>query len=431
MSRRALYSVLFLFAGAAQAQLHIVVTGTGSGATPLAVVPFGVEAGAAGDPEVRRIVVADLERTGRFRVVDEAALPQRPQRAADIRFELWRGGEAGHLVIGRFLPAAAGRSALGVQVFDVYTGRQLAGQRLEVPEGRWRALAHAAADVIYEALTGEPGAFSTRIAYIVVVGEGRDREWRLEVADADGADPRILLRSKRPILSPAFAPDGRRLAYVSFENDRSEIYLQWIYEGRRERIAAHEGINGAPAFAPDGRRLAYAASHEGNSELYLLDLDTGRSERLTRDSAIDTEPSWFPDGRSLAFASGRAGGAQIYRLDLADRRVRRLTFEGTYNASPDVSPDGRTLVFVHGEGGAFRIAALDLASGTMRRLTDGRLDESPSFAPNGAMVLYATQAEGRGVLAAAALHGGARQRLAVREGQVREPAWGPLNRPAR
>ncbi len=420
---------LFFWPLLAQAALTIEITQGMEGALPIAVVPFDERNNAYQPPQnVARIIADDLRRSGRFAPVPEENLVARPVEAAQIRFRDWRTLGVENLVIGRVETVGAGRFRIQFQLFDVFRGRQLAGFSVPTTARRMRYDAHRISDIIYEKLTGQRGAFATRIAYVTVKKKGKLREHRLQVADADGYNPQTILTSSEPLMSPVWSPDGRRLAYVSFEKRRASVFVQDVASGQRQRLIAYAGINGAPAWSPDGRRLAVTLSRDGNPEIYVYTLADKKLRRITRNTAIDTEPAWSPDGRSLVFTSDRGGSPQLYRIPVQGGRAERLTFEGAYNASADFSPDGKRLALVHGAGGKYRIAVLELDSGLFRVVTDGRLDESPSFAPNGSMIIYATASGHRGVLAAVSSDGRFRQRLSLQTGDVREPVWSPFDR---
>lgn len=350
----------------------------------------------------------------------------RPVEAAQVNFRDWRLVNVDSLVIGKVSPLGAGY-VVQFQLFDVFRGVQLAGYSVRSDADGLRRAAHQIADIIYETLTGEPGAFNTRIAYVTVeqLAGGKQR-YTLEVADSDGFDPKVIVQSPQPLMSPSWASDGNRLAYVSFENQRSQIWVQDLSSGKREMITSFPGINGAPAWSPSGNELALTLSKDGNPDIYVLELPGKRLRRLTDNLGIDTEPAWAPDGRSLYFTSDRGGSPQIYRVAAGGGRAERVSFEGSYNARASVAPDGKSLALVTGGNNRFQIAVLNLANGAMQVVTNGRLDESPSFAPNGRMIIYATRDKGRGVLAAVSIDGRVQQRFSAREGDAREPAWSPL-----
>jgi TolB protein len=419
---------LLLAASPSRAQLRLDITQGVRDAVPIAVVPFGGQVeGAATD--VAAVIANDLQMSGRFAPLERRDLVARPTRGAEIRFEDWRLLKSDFIVVGRVEPDASGLT-VGFELFNVRTGASLLAQRLPSTERGLRATAHRIADLVFERLTGVPGAFSTRIAYVTVNGRPPSQRFRLVVADADGFNPRTVMESTEPIMSPAWSPDGQSLAYVSFEGKASAIYVQRLSSGERRRVSARAGINGAPAWSPDGRRLALTLSRDGNLDIYTLELATQSLTRVTSDDAIDTEPEWSHDGQSLYFTSDRAGNAQVYRVELEGaRKADRVTFTNGYNARPRLSPDGKELAMVTLDRGGYRIAVLDLGTRNLRILTNASQDESPSFAPNGALLIYATRERSRGSLATVSSDGRFQQRLSSDQGDVREPAWSPF--PAR
>jgi len=426
-ARVGLGCVLVLASGAAAAQLRIEISQGVSEAVPVAVVPFGYEGRGLPPIDAAEVVAGDLRRSGRFAPMDRTDMISRPTSAQEINFADWRLLKTDYLVIGQVVEEGPDRFALRFQLFDVFRGTQMLGYQLYGSAASMRAIAHRAADMIYEKLTGVPGAFSTRIAYVSVIREADREMYRLIVADADGANPAVIAESTQPLMSPAWSPDGRRVAYVSFEGKRSGIFVQELATGTRQAVSRSPGINGAPAFSPDGRWLALTLSGEdGNLDIWILNPATGEKRRLTDNSAIDTEPSWTPDGREIYFTSDRSGGPQVYRIPVSGRSSpQRVTFEGRYNARPRVAPDGMSLAVVHNDRGNYRIALFDLERKTTQVLSDGRQDESPSFAPNGSMIIYATRQGSRGVLAAVSTDGRVKQSIASAAGDVREPVWSP------
>jgi len=421
--------LLLLAAPAAQAQLRIEITQGVSEAVPVAVVPFGFEGEGAPAVDIAAVIDSDLAFSGRFAPMDRRDMISKPTRPEQVKIEDWRLLKTDVVVVGRIKPMSPGRYEIEFHVFDVFRGQPLMGYTLPVSADNLRSAGHRIADMIFERLTGVPGIFSTRIAYVTVDQDDGKSRYRLWLADADGARPQVIAESRQPLMSPAWSPDSRRIAYVSFETGVSRIFVQELATGRREVVSSQPGINSAPAWSPDGTRLALVlGGRDGNLDIHVLTLASKELRRLTRHPAIDTEPAWAPDGRSLYFTSDRAGGPQIYRVGLDGENPRRVTFEGNYNARPRVSPDGEQLAVVHNDRGNFRIALLDMRRGGVRILTDGRQDESPSFAPNGNMIIYATREGGRGVLAAVSTDGRVRQRIAAAEGEVREPVWSPYAR---
>lgn len=430
MIRRALaaFVVLALPSQPAAAQLTVQILRGLAEAVPIAVVPFGWESEGAAPWDAAATVQADLERSGRFRALPRAQMIEFPREAGGVDSADWRMLKVDYVVVGQLLRLPDSRFELRYELVQIATGERLLGAVLPADRNALKLASHRVADAIYERILGVRGAFATRIAYVTVQGPTTARGYRLVVADADGANERVIFASPEPIMSPAWSPDGRSLAYVSFHTGLPAIYVQTLRTGEQVRVSARSGINSAPAWSPDGSQLAVALSRrDGNVDLYLLSLATQELRRLTDDPSIDTEPAWTADGRGLYFTSDRSGAPQVYRLSIgAGERPRRITFEGSYNARPRESPDGRELAVVTVDRGAYRIAAVDPVSGAMRVLSGGRLDESPSFAPNGADVIYATREGGRGVLAVVSVDGRIQQRLAASAGEVREPAWSPF-----
>jgi TolB protein len=414
----------------AQAKLEIEIIQGNASALPIAIIPMQWR---ASDPRpetgVADVVSSDLYRSGLFAPLEDRDMVDRPVDEESIRWGTWRLLKADYLVIGHVDDAADGNGYDVVyKLFDVHTQERLLSQITTVGYGDLRFGAHRVADAIYERLTGVPGAFSTRIAYISARGEGNDANYQLFVADADGFNPQPIVGSPEPLLSPNWSPDGSQLAYVSFEKGNSAIYVQSVATGQRELISSGKGINGAPAFSPDGRSLALTLSYSGNPEIYVRDMASGQKRQLTQHWSIDTEPAWSPDGNWIYFTSDRGGRPQIYKVPAGGGQATRITREGEYNARASISPDGGRIAVAHGRGNEYRIAVQDLETGRMRILTPGVLDESPSFAPNGSMILYATREGDRGVLSAVSADGNVRQRLILTEGDVREPAWSPVIR---
>jgi TolB protein len=411
---------------AVKGPLEIRITQGVKGALPIAVVPFEW-AGAPLPEDIAQVIANDLMRSGNFNPMPREDLPSRPTDIAQINFKDWRVIGMDNLVVGRISTTGDGGYMVEFRLVDVFTGKQLAGFQVPSQASNLRLTAHHISDIIYETLLKVKGAFSTRVAYVTVDRKGpKDSTYRLQIADADGYNAKTILESRQPVLSPAWSPDGNRLAYVSFEERNSAIYIQDVRTGERQKVVSGNGINSSPAFSPDGRQLAVTRSLEGNPDIYVVDLGSKQQRRLTTDAAIDTEAAWSPDGQTIVFTSDRGGSPQIYKVSPAGGAQQRITFNmGDYNARASFAPDGKSLVMVTG-GSGYRIAVLDLARGQSDVITQASLDESPSFAPNGSMIIYATMG-GKGTeLAATSIDGTVKQRLALQRGQVREPAWGPF-----
>jgi TolB protein len=409
-----------LLAFAAQAQLSIDITTSGGRQIPIAILPL---AGEDGQPQaLSPVVSADLARTGLFRLVNAMGVSPLPTEPSEVNFVDWSARTAEALVIGRVSSLPDGRVEVRFRLFDVQKQSQLASYSYVVAPAQLRATGHRIADVIYERLTGDKGVFSTKISYVAK----RGTRYELQVSDADGFNAQSVLASNEPIISPAWSPDGSRLAYVSFDQKKPVVVVQNLAQGTTRIVANYRGNNSAPAWSPDGRELAVALTKDGLTQIYRIGAAGGEAKRLTESSGIDTQPAYSPDGQWIAFTSDRGGSPQVYRMPAGGGAVQRLTFEGSYNVGPRFSPDGKSIAYVQREGGRFRIALMELATGQVTVLTDGTLDDSPSFAPNGKMILYEAQSEGRGQLAAVSTDGRVRQRLASASADVRDPAWGPL-----
>ncbi|BFM12198.1 Tol-Pal system beta propeller repeat protein TolB [Simiduia litorea] len=421
-----MFSMVLLLSMYARADLTIEITQGVDNPTVIGIVPFGYS-GARGLPEdIPGIVRADLKLSGQFRPIPVSDMLAFPRSEAEVIYRDWRILGAEFLVTGD-IKEVQGRYTVTFELFDILGQRKLFRKSIVGSEAQLRDLAHYISDEVYEKITGIRGAFSTQVAYVEAFQQGKPTDrFRLMLADADGARPRLLLESKHPLMSPTWSTDGKRLAYVSFETGRAAIFVQDLATAKREQVTNYKGLNGAPAFSPDGTKLALVLSKDGNPEIYTLNLITRQFARVTQHFAIDTEPSWTPDGKSLVFTSNRGGKPQIYKVTLATGMVERLTFAGDYNARARVSPDGKSLVMVHRSNGVFHIATQDIQSGDLRILTETYLDESPSISPNGAMLMYATRFQNKGILAAVSLDAGVKFRLPSKQGDVREPAWSPF-----
>jgi len=409
----------------ANAELLVEITEGVDEPTNIAVVPFGWNSDSPLAEDVSAIIANDLSRSGMFKLMKEENMLSSPATQDQIFFRDWRISGNDFMLIGSMKPTASGITAT-VELFDILTEKKIWSQTIDSSTADLRDIAHYIADEVFQKITGIRGAFSTKVVYVTVAGRGEARKYRLQMADADGARPRTILSSNEPILSPTWSRDGKKLAYVSFETTKPSIYIQHLATGKRQKIQSFKGINGAPAWDPSGNRLALVLSKDGNPEIYILDLASGNLQRLTRHFGIDTEPTWAPDGQSILFTSDRAGKPQIYRVDVASGAITRLTYKGNYNSRGRITQDGRFLTMVHRDSNGFHIAVQDLQTDRLDILTNSRDDESPTIAPNGVVVMYATKKNGKGVLAGVSLDGKIKFTMPNTSGDVREPAWSPF-----
>ncbi|APV34749.1 MULTISPECIES: Tol-Pal system beta propeller repeat protein TolB [Acinetobacter] len=400
------------------AQLHLEIAKAPEEAPKIAIVPF------ANDQSLFPIVENDLNRSGRF----SSSSKNLPATASvdQVQASAWQSAGIPYVVVGNVKPAANNALEVHYQLYDVQKQQYLLNEVLTVPASRVRQAAHMISDAIYQALTGIPGDFSGRIAYVLRNPATPNQRYTLQIADTDGEQPKTVLSSRDPILSPAWTPDAKKIAYVSFETKRPAIYLQDLATGQREVLASFKGLNGAPSFSPDGKSMLFTASMNGNPEVYQMDLTTRQLQRMTNDNAIDTEARYAPDGKSFIFTSDRGGSPQIYRYSFDDSSVKRLTFRGAFNARGTLSADGKNIALVHRPSGSnYKVAIMNISTGIVNILTPTSLDESPSFSPNGQMVVYATYEGSRGLLSIMSTDGRFRMNLPSEQGEVREPAWAP------
>jgi TolB protein len=423
--------LVLLFHGIdARAQFVVEVTRGQTQAIPIAVVPFAAADVTASSYDVAQVVSDDLARSGRFRTMDVKDMIDQPHSGANISFDDWKRLNNDYMVVGSLQNLGPDRYSITYELYNVLTRQRLLGFQINANKPGLRIAGHQIADAVFEKILGIRGAFNTRIAYIAALGHVPNKTYQLVVADADGESPRVVTESKEPLMSPAWSPDGGEIAYVSFEQRLSTIYIQNLKSGERHKVSAHAGVNQAPAWSPDGKKLAMTLStRDGNLDVYVLDLESQALTRITDDPGIDTEPQWSKDGQSIYFTSDRAGGPQIYKVGIhPGDKPRRLTFQGSYNARPRISPDESQMCFVTQDGGGYRIATMDLRGhGDVQVLTKGPSDVSPSYAPNGAVVIYASRDHGRGVLALVSADGHVQQRLVASEGELQEPAWAPFS----
>ena len=418
-----------LFCSRTWAQLVVEITKGQAEAIPIAIVPFGSPGAATAPFDVAQLVSSDLARSGRFNTTDRKDMVEQPHTGAAISFDDWRRLNNDYIVVGQVQSVDPDHFNISFELYNVLTRQRMLDYQFTANKPGLRLASHQVADMVFQKILGIRGAFATRIAYISVLGTVPHRQYRLIVADADGENPHVVMQSNEPLMSPAWSPDGQSLAYVSFEDRLPSVYVQFLPTGERKRVSARAGVNQAPAWSPDGKKLALTLStRDGNLDVYVLDLATQALTRITDDPGIDTEPQWSKDGQTIYFTSDRAGGPQIYRVGTrSGDKPQRLTFQGSYNARPRLSPDESQLAFVTQEDGGYRIATMDLhGRGEVQVLTKGRSDVSPSYAPNGAEIIYATRDRGRGVLALVSADGRVQERLVSSEGELQEPAWAPF-----
>lgn len=426
-----LFFILWLsFNSLAHAVLTIEITHGTEGAQPIAIIPFEWKGKGTPPVSLKKIIAADLQRSGQFAPLADKDLLSKPHDGSEVKYQTWRALNVGYLVVGKIHALTDGSFQVQFQLLDVFKGRQLAGYSIRSLNSGLRRTAHHISDIIYKTITGEEGAFNTHISYITVTrGKDNKKRYQLAIADADGYNEKIIYTSPQPLMSPSWSPDGTRLAYVSFLTGRPEIVVQNIFSAKRETLTTYKGLNNAPRWSPDGKYLALTLSKDGNPEIYIMNVNSRKLTRVTKSYAIDTEPEWLPGNKGLIFTSDRGGSPQLYEIKLNGSRTvgrpNRLTFEGNYNSRPSVSADGRYVAMVHRSQGKFKIAVLERETRNFRVLTEGNLDESPSFAPNGRMIIYATEQQYRGILSAVSVDGRARQRLSFKNGDVREPVWSP------
>lgn len=433
MQNRLMHIMLFALAavlgiGNVAAQgLTIDITNGNPSALPVAVVPFAYQgSGSPPDTDIGDVIRADLARSGKFRTLAKGDIIEFPTRGSEVKFPTWKLLKQDYLVIGRVSDGPDGTVRAEYEAFLVGSGQSIVSGAISGQRSAMRDIAHQVADIVYEKVTGVRGAFWTRVAYVTAVGVSPRIQYQLMVADSDGYNPQTLVRSAESLMSPSWSPDGKKLAYVSFESGNSAIYIQDLTTGMRQLVSSNRGINSGPAFSPDGRKLAMTLSFGGNPDIYVMDLASKSRTQITKHMAIDVESAWTPDGQSIIFTSDRSGKPQLYQVSSSGGEPTRITFQGQYNARASICCEGKQVAMVQGSGNVYRIAVVDRGTGQYTQISPGNQDESPSFAPNGSMVLYASSEGSRGVLYSASADGRVRQRLVLADGDVREPAWGPF-----
>ena len=423
MFKNKFYLILFLLLPIiAKAELTVEVVGGAAQQIPIAIVPFSVQASPTqiAQDNISTVIGADLRLSGLFRVLETRGVTSQPHTLSEVKYSDWASIQAQALTIGTVESLPGNRLKISFRLLDVLKQNQLLAMEFNITPAQQRATAHRIADMIYEKLTGEKGVFATRITYV----NKENGRYSLQVADADGFNAQTVVSSKEPLISPSWSPDGTKLAYVSFEKKKPVIFVQSLVSGQRIVLANFKGNNSAPTWSPDGTKLAIVLTYSANSQIYVINADGTGLQQISFSNGIDTEPEWSPDGASIYFTSNRGGGPQIYRMPASGGDAKRVTFEGAYNVSPHLSTDGKLMTFIKQTPAGFKVAVQDLATGQVQTLSDTSQDESPSFAPNGRMILYATSIGGKGSLAAVSVDGRVKQRLKDTGGDVREPSWG-------
>jgi len=412
----------WMFNSEVNAALTIEIGGDATSRTTIAIVPFD---GESSQQAISTVFESDLMSSGRFDSISRSKFPAMPNKVKDVQYSDWRDAGVFVLVIGNVRRLSNDKYEISYRLLDVFSETQLAGNKYTVKASLFRKVAHKISDIVYEKLTGIPGAFDTKIAYVQQKGDKRNKRYMLQISDADGYRPITILDSKSPIMSTAWSPQADKLAYVSMEKKRSQIYVQDLRSGKRSLVSDFPGINSSPAWSPDGNQLAMSLSKDGNAEIYIKDMRTEALTRLTHNPAIDTEPAWSSDGKNIIFSSARDGKPQIYQISAQGGQAQRLTIQGTYNATASYSPDGSKIVLISNVDGGFKVAVYDLQLRSIKTLTSTAFDESPSFAPNGDTILYSTVSGGKNVLAIVSVDGSAQQVLRINESSVKAPAWSP------